>query len=84
MRLVRTRPCDGDCCREVPIFPENGKCKYFSEERLPSGGHCRVMNDMTVLQDDEVDKFIGSCKRFPQLYRAGRGTGKCCLQWIDD
>lgn len=81
MRLAQTRQCDGQCCIDQPQFPdETGKCKFF--EKGP-GGYCKVFRDITLLEGGEVDKWLVTCKGYPQNLRAGRGTWNCCLQWRD-
>lgn len=77
MKLVRVRPCDGQCCIDQPSFPVDGACKYFE------GGKCKAMRDISVLDGDEVDRFLLRCKGYPQFLKAGRDTMNCCLRWVD-
>ena len=84
MRLVKTHPCDGSCCRSAPAFPESvgdRDCKYLDSSNPEFG--CRVMRGEIELTGDDKDKFERICHGWPDNM-PGRATGGCCWQWIDD
>lgn len=80
MRLVRVRPCDGACCRESPRFPTEGRasCRF-----LDASGRCELRRRPELIPEDSVDLFVRTCLQWPEFWPAGRGTGGCCLQWVD-
>jgi len=89
MRLVRTRECDGQCCKEHPRFPtDDGKdCVYLKDRR------CTLWNNPSLIPDGDcpvwrehtaVDAFILSCKQWPHNAKPDKGgTQGCCWQWVD-
>lgn len=91
MRLTQVRPCDGQCCRESPRFPDgHGDCIYHMEQG------CAVMFGEATLPDEPsvifpeksaAHVFEETCMNWPHNTPLGpgyTGTGGCCWQWIVD
>ena len=86
MKLVRTRPCDGACCKHSPRWPnEDGSDCIFHDEQ-----GCQIMRgEAEIPEKCDVlphmtgsDAFIFSCLQWPHNAEARLGkTGKCCWQW---
>jgi len=82
MKLIKTRECDGSCCRQSPQFPndENSDCIYH----IDNG--CELMRKpekLNLLSDFDCNKFNVACKEWPDNMPK-RETGDCCLQWVDN
>jgi len=82
MELIRTRECDGACCKSSPQFPDKaGVCGYQDSDG------CRLMKDRSLRDNltlEGLAKFLRACKEWPHNM-PGRDTGKdCCWQWVDN
>ena len=90
MKLVRTRPCNGQCCRDSPRFPNasgsdclfhlNGGCDLMRGEPVP--------NEASVIFPDRsaASVFKETCMDWPHNTKEPRlgKTGGCCWQWVND
>jgi hypothetical protein len=77
-RLVRVRPCDGECCAESPRFPNVDKsdCIYHDDKG------CQLQRDLKLIPEGSEDLVISTCLQWPHFWPAGRGTAGCCWQWV--
>lgn len=75
---MRTRECDGQCCKESPRFPnaEKTDCIYHDENG------CQLQRDLSLIPEGYEDRVIQTCKQWPQNSPVGRSTGGCCWQWV--
>ncbi len=83
MNFVKTRVCDGACCKAAPAFPEtvgDRECKY-RDPSTPEKG-CRVIRGEITLVGADLEKFKRICFDWPDNM-PGRETGDCCWQWTD-
>ena len=88
--LKRVRPCDGECCRESPQFPnaERSDCVFRDADG------CRIMRGDTDMPDGDcpanpgmtaADALIAHCRQWPHNSRPrDGGTGGCCFQWVTE
>ena len=86
--LQQVRECDGECCRESPRFPVEGKSCEFLED-----GKCRIKAGKAKVPKGESpvwpgrsasDVYQETCVDWPQNSREGHDTGGCCWQWVED
>ena len=94
MKLVQVRECDGACCKEAPRFPnsDGSDCIYHDSGDKDIKSGCQLMRDPNLIPD-------GPCPVLPRLTAKealqetcidwphnmpGRGTGKCCWQWVNE
>jgi len=80
-KLVRTRDCNGSCCRSSPQFANDDKtdCIYHI------GNGCELMRTPTLqkkLSEFELNKFNIACNEWPHNM-PNRETGDCCWQWVE-
>lgn len=83
MRLVKTRSCDGACCRAAPAFPKtlgDRECCYRDPSEPEKG--CRVMRGEMTLAGEDLAKFERICRDWPHNM-PDRATGDCCWQWVE-
>lgn len=86
MRLVQTRPCDGACCREVPLAPTSldratRDCKY-RDPSMPERG-CLILAGKAIPTEEEMQRFPTACRDWPHNMPPTRKIGPCCWEWIN-
>lgn len=87
LQLKQVRPCDGECCKESPRWPnkDHSDCIYH----INNG--CALMKKDIEVPDEESIIFPGqsakrvfelTCIDWPQNM-PGRKTANCCWQWVN-
>jgi len=93
MRLVQTRSCDGQCCRESPRFPndDHTDCKYRDPTNPEKG--CLLQRDPSLIPEGNCpalpkmgakEAFELTCINWPENSDPKLGeTANCCWQWVE-
>ena len=90
MRLERVRPCDGECCKESPRWPnaDGTNCIYRDADGCTiQAGTALVPIEVSPAQPEKSSQqcFEDTCLNWPANSRPSLGkTGGCCWQWVDD
>jgi len=91
-KLVRTRECDGQCCRESPRFPnaDHTDCVYHIDNGCDiKRGVSQVPEGMSPVRPHLTaqEEFDDTCEGWPQNCPPHKQTPKnnmgCCLQWVE-
>lgn len=88
MHLVQVRPCDGQCCKDGPRFPnaDHSDCIFHDNQG------CAARRNPSLIPDGDCPAYprftaadaIIQCRRHPHNREAQMGkTQNCCFQWVD-
>ncbi len=88
MKLVQVRECDGKCCEESPrwLTSDGLSCQYLKDGKcqIKSGDAELTTERSPTNPDQSAEKtYRETCDEWPQNSPEGRGTGGCCMQWVD-
>lgn len=83
-RLRRVRPCDGQCCKESPRFPNVDKtdCVYHDNGCALMRGEAEVPDGESYILPGRTAREVyeETCMNWPHNL-PDRPTGGCCWQW---